>query len=313
MRGNDLLDKMELIDPAYIEAADIQPRKKSSLWIKWGAMAACFCLAAVTALTWPGRWNMPIPPDSTSPVSNETEAAIYNDTITGPYGPSPINGTDNGEILSNKPMISGYGDCSLTVDKAVTDGGVSYSASLTDAMAAYGETANYRVLIELFNDGVQIPGGSVSAVAEAQRLSDLGYITAMETCTETEVQGELVTATATYYFTLHATYEQLANFRANSDLGYFIMLYDEYFGAFPEAHTEAYNVPRSATPTDENPIMPFDELFTEPPCYDEEASGGVSGDGSVTAPADVYGIMPFDELFTEPPCYDPEASDGANG
>lgn len=313
MRGNDLLDKMELIDPAYIEAADIQPRKKRSLWIKWGAMAACFCLAAVTALTRPGGWNMPIPPDTTSPASNETESAIYNDTITEPYGPSPINGTNNEEILGNKPMISGYGDCIVIMDKAVTDGGVSYSASLTDAMAAYGETANYRVLIELFSDGVQISGGSASAAAEAQRLSDLGYITAMETYTETEVQGELATATATYYFTLHATYEQLANFQASSDLGYFIMLYDEYLGDSPKPHTESYNVPQSTMPPNENPIMPFDELFTEPPCYDEEASGGDSGGGSVTAPADVYAIMPFDELFTEPPCYDPEASDSANG
>ena len=27
MRGNELLDKMELIDPAYIEAADTAPNK----------------------------------------------------------------------------------------------------------------------------------------------------------------------------------------------------------------------------------------------------------------------------------------------
>ena len=27
MRGNELLDKMELIDPAYIEAADAAPNK----------------------------------------------------------------------------------------------------------------------------------------------------------------------------------------------------------------------------------------------------------------------------------------------
>lgn len=306
MRGNDLLDKMELIDPEYIEAADIRPRQKNSLWIKWGAMAACFCLAAITALTWPGGWNIPIPPDTTSPASNETGAAPYNDTIPDPYGPSSINGTDNEEILGNKPMISGYGEGSLPADKAVTDGGISYSTSLNDAMAAYGETANYRVLIELFSDGVQIPVSSVSAVAEAQRLSDLGYITAMESSTKTEVQGGLATATVTYYFTLHATYEQLANFCASSELGYFIMLYDEYFGNSPKAHTGSYNVPQTATPQANNPIMPFDELFTEPTCYDEEIFGGASGSAS----ADVYAIMPFDELFTEPACYDPEASEG---
>ncbi len=36
MRGNELLDKMELIDPAYIEAADTAPNKRKSVWAKWG-------------------------------------------------------------------------------------------------------------------------------------------------------------------------------------------------------------------------------------------------------------------------------------
>lgn len=44
MRGNEFLDKMELIDPAYVEAADATPKKKKSVWVKWGAVAACFAL-----------------------------------------------------------------------------------------------------------------------------------------------------------------------------------------------------------------------------------------------------------------------------
>lgn len=42
MRGDEFLDKMELIDPAYVEAADVWKSKKKSLWMKWGAAAACF-------------------------------------------------------------------------------------------------------------------------------------------------------------------------------------------------------------------------------------------------------------------------------
>lgn len=30
MRGNEFLDKMELVDPAYVEAADAMPTKKKS-------------------------------------------------------------------------------------------------------------------------------------------------------------------------------------------------------------------------------------------------------------------------------------------
>ena len=40
MRGNELLDKMELIDPAYIEAADTAPNKRKSVWAKWGTLSA---------------------------------------------------------------------------------------------------------------------------------------------------------------------------------------------------------------------------------------------------------------------------------
>ena len=50
MRGNELLDKMELIDPAYIEAADAAPNKRKSVWAKWGAAAACLCLVCVLAV-----------------------------------------------------------------------------------------------------------------------------------------------------------------------------------------------------------------------------------------------------------------------
>lgn len=44
MRGNELLDKMELVNPAYVEAADANPRKKKHVWVKWGGIAACFAL-----------------------------------------------------------------------------------------------------------------------------------------------------------------------------------------------------------------------------------------------------------------------------
>lgn len=47
MRGNEFLDKMELIDPAYVEAADTMPKRKNirnKVLLKWAAMAACLCL-----------------------------------------------------------------------------------------------------------------------------------------------------------------------------------------------------------------------------------------------------------------------------
>ena len=64
MRGDSLLDKMELIDPAYVEAADEMPKRKKRGWIKWGSLAACLCLAIAAAFTL--KWhNAPRQPDST--------------------------------------------------------------------------------------------------------------------------------------------------------------------------------------------------------------------------------------------------------
>lgn len=54
MRGNELLDKMELVAPIYIEAADISPEKlfrpetprrsKRRMWNNFAAIAVCLCL-----------------------------------------------------------------------------------------------------------------------------------------------------------------------------------------------------------------------------------------------------------------------------
>ena len=45
MRGNELLDKMSLIDPTYIEGAEALPRRRRSNFIKrYGAIAACLVL-----------------------------------------------------------------------------------------------------------------------------------------------------------------------------------------------------------------------------------------------------------------------------
>ena len=45
MRGNEFLDKMELVSGQYVEAADKKPKKKN-VWVKWAALAACLCIIA---------------------------------------------------------------------------------------------------------------------------------------------------------------------------------------------------------------------------------------------------------------------------
>ena len=61
MRGNEFLNKMDLIDPAYIEAADAAPRVRKTTWTGWrAAMAACICLVLLAgtaaAVSGGGTW-----------------------------------------------------------------------------------------------------------------------------------------------------------------------------------------------------------------------------------------------------------------
>ena len=56
MKGEDLLEQMDLVDPVYVAAADQPPRKKKHRWLKVGAAAACLGLALLAVI-----WGMPNP------------------------------------------------------------------------------------------------------------------------------------------------------------------------------------------------------------------------------------------------------------
>lgn len=168
------------------------------------------------------------PVTETSPEDTEPAPDIIQEN---PSANSPVNT----ELLNGKPMISGYGNNSEISDTAVDNGNALFSGSLTSAMAEYGDTANYRVLVNLFQNGIQILNTSEIASQESQRLVANGYTVAMETVKHEENFGEYESV----YFTLHATFDQLTNIQPSGDIGYYVMLYEEYFGK-PENY-EAQN------------------------------------------------------------------------
>lgn len=51
MKGNELLDKIGLIDPSYIEAADIEVKKRKPSGFKWGAVAACIAVVMLAGIS----------------------------------------------------------------------------------------------------------------------------------------------------------------------------------------------------------------------------------------------------------------------
>ena len=263
MRKEDFAEVLGDINEKHIvEARAERKAPKKSIWLKWGAMAACLCLVIASAIVMPtvrDNSNAPIPnPDGT--VQRGDEPEIYpdhpilrpgDDGYIEPGIEPPRGDTHNGvtiggpfnnqDFLTGKPMISNYGEMTSEIDMAVNNGHLHTSKALEAAMENYGEDANYRVLIMLFHDGAHISSGEALALEEAKRLSELGYIVAMETYTKEEDHGEYVSATKTYYFTLHATYEQLKNFLVSDNLGYSMMLYDEYFGETELSETVIFN------------------------------------------------------------------------
>lgn len=58
MKGTELLDKMELVDLSYVQAADRTSESKRNSWLKYGTIAACLCMTLLALfLGVPGSGN----------------------------------------------------------------------------------------------------------------------------------------------------------------------------------------------------------------------------------------------------------------
>jgi len=64
MRGREMLDTIENLNPAYIEAAAEKPKAKKAGWRKWVTVAACFCLVVAGAFIF-GQNDSSTPPNLT--------------------------------------------------------------------------------------------------------------------------------------------------------------------------------------------------------------------------------------------------------
>ena len=136
---------------------------------------------------------------------------------------------------SEKRMISSYDLNGLPPASYITPGNGEFyfSAPLQAAMNEYKDSVLYRVIIDLYNDKEQLSSGSSQVKAECERLSQNGYVVAYETFFDGKSNH--------YYFTVHATYEELVSFNVNEDYGYLMFLYDEQMETKEEPATEVYN------------------------------------------------------------------------
>ena len=107
MRGNEFLDKMELIDPAYVEAADAVPKKNKRTWARWGTMAACLCLIAAAAIAVPNLLSGDVPTPTVSDPLPTYEPGVYSTPNSAP------------EFVADKPRQAcefHYNEASAAVD-----------------------------------------------------------------------------------------------------------------------------------------------------------------------------------------------------
>lgn len=146
-------------------------------------------------------------------LSNNSSAPA-NDNV----GNHPNNYSPNG---NEKTMISSFSiNETPSASYATPENGKFYfSIPLSEAMNEYGDSVLYRVVVDVFNNNEQLSSDSSQVQDECERLSNIGYVVAYETVSDGESYH--------YYFTLHATYDELTEFIANESYGYFMFLYDE--------------------------------------------------------------------------------------
>lgn len=105
MRGFDLLDKMGLIAPAYVEAAEAQPRHRPPVWLKWGAAAACLALLGYlgTGLLPPSTPGTA--PETTSAPTRNPDLPLLTmpETLGGGMGFEGMMAYDISELVNNNP------------------------------------------------------------------------------------------------------------------------------------------------------------------------------------------------------------------
>lgn len=235
-------------------------------WIRYGSIAACFCVAVlgtVLMLKLSGNYSVDdVRQDYTNTLEDDNHAETTNPSdntnLSGNINSveSAEQGKENltiggacdfyGDGTSDQyvPMISDY-DTDVTGCYALPENGtVNLTVPLRKAMEEYTDTVRYRVIIHMFCNEAPLQNDSRLVEEEMERLSAAGYITALETYSDGENES--------YTLTIHASEAQITNFPPKEEYGYMLFLYGELFDN-PEGEDTKDNVNFSSedVPVDE--------------------------------------------------------------
>ncbi len=140
MRGNELLYKLELVDPAFIEAAEEQPRRKRAVWLQWGAAAACLCVIAAAFTFHHGTGRLPSPGPggiAPEPVMSQDVSPTVTDAAVTPAQPDTVY-VDMGKIVVNKLSDDQVDASRIAYDPELYDVDVPWDKE--DVAEYYGRT-----------------------------------------------------------------------------------------------------------------------------------------------------------------------------
>lgn len=131
MRGNELLDKMELADPAYVEAADRKPLRQRHGWIPWAAAAACLCLllAAIPAFS----QKPSTPQEGTTDYGGPPRVAVNGRTyVISPYLANAEELPDGFTYAGTTDVDNGFEDCAYYTNPDIPEWIYVYQEVRTD-------------------------------------------------------------------------------------------------------------------------------------------------------------------------------------
>lgn len=206
-----------------------EKKRKRTIITRTVTSMCCVCLAVLLGFgMWQGGMFDTTPPATLNDSINIGEKDYINpdelnanaDTQTSKNDADLSNNSsaanDNVKTMISSFSINGTPSTSYETPE---NGKFYFSIPLSEAMNEFGDGVLYRVVVDVFNNNEQLSSDSSQVQDECERLSNIGYVVAYETVFDGESYH--------YYFTLHATYDELTEFIANESYGYFMFLYDE--------------------------------------------------------------------------------------
>lgn len=156
MRGNELLEKMELVDPAYVEAADKKPVTIKDWLVKWGVMAACMSMIVAGGVLLFNRIN-----------DKEPDNLLVVETIENM---DEISSVYEGTLLAENLILSNAE--SSTIELIHLDNADFYDTSSWDTLSVSAEYDDFSLVLNCSFHG-QVENDSIPEILDTVQFGEV--------------------------------------------------------------------------------------------------------------------------------------------